>query len=178
MLCVVRGSNGATLRIFDETRTVPDNIKFEHTEEHSNFTSYYFRSDSETFCVFGREAARIFYPTIDKVVPIFELEQPGLLSKKVPVIIREETITVKTGKQPIIQMITPDTRDSLISSSRARNHKIAIREYPNRESITHRIADPTKSDLSLLPIIIIDEGVRLSFANYNYNVEITTFYYE
>ena len=68
LLCVV---DGTILRYYDKPGTLPTNIRFDYKQRRGPLTEYYFR-DIETdtlYCVFGREAAKIFYSRIDEIDP-------------------------------------------------------------------------------------------------------------
>lgn len=71
LLCVV---NGTTLCFHENIKTIPLNIRFDYKQRRGDIVEYYFR-DLETnmlYCVFGRDAALLFYPnlnTVDKIFP-------------------------------------------------------------------------------------------------------------
>jgi len=69
LLCVVDGS---CLRYYDKPGTIPTNIRFDYKQRRGKLTEYYFRDigNDSLYCVFSREAAKIFYPRIDEVDPI------------------------------------------------------------------------------------------------------------
>lgn len=69
LLCVIDGS---CLRYYDKPGTLPSNIRFDYKQRRGKLTEYYFRDigNDSLYCVFGREAAKIFYPRIDEVDPI------------------------------------------------------------------------------------------------------------
>lgn len=69
LLCVVDGS---CLRYYDKPGTLPNNIRFDYKQRRGKLTEYYFRDigNDSLYCVFSREAAKIFYPRIDEVDPI------------------------------------------------------------------------------------------------------------
>lgn len=68
LLCII---NGTYLHYYDNASSLPANIRFDYKQQRSNLTEYYFRQcdDNTQYCVFGREAATIFYSNIDNVDP-------------------------------------------------------------------------------------------------------------
>lgn len=68
LMCVINGTN---LRYYDNTTPLPNNIRFDYKQRRRSLTEYYFRDidDDTLYCVFGREAATIFYPRIDEIDP-------------------------------------------------------------------------------------------------------------
>ena len=66
LLCIV---DGTSLRFYDRRESIPTNIRFDYKQRKKNLTEYYFRDidNDSLYCVFGREAAKIFYPRIDEV---------------------------------------------------------------------------------------------------------------
>ena len=151
LLCVI---DGTSLRYYDTTGPLPINLRFDYKQRRGTLTEYYFRSiDTDTlYCVFGREMARIFYPRIDEVDPVYE---PSLKS--------EREIQV-TKRPPIIQPIKPQSiplfRETILDSN-----QIKI--------ITQSKVNPTPVPKN---ITIIDKGVKLTFPNPNYPVEVRTYY--
>lgn len=73
LICIV---NGTILRYYDRTSSLPNNIRFDYKQRRGTVTEYYFRdnNDDTLYCVFGREAASIFYPRINFVDPITNLQ--------------------------------------------------------------------------------------------------------
>ena len=69
LLCVV---DGTCLRYYDKPGTLPSNVRFDYKQKRGPSTEYYFRDigTDSLYCVFGREAAKIFYPRIDDVDPL------------------------------------------------------------------------------------------------------------
>lgn len=68
LICVINGTN---LRYYDKTTPLPNNIRFDYKQRRGSLTEYYFRDidDDTLYCMFGREAATIFYPRIDEIDP-------------------------------------------------------------------------------------------------------------
>ena len=68
LLCII---DGTCLRYYDKPGTLPTNIRFDYKQRRGNLTEYYFRDigNDSLYCVFGHEAAKIFYPRIDEVDP-------------------------------------------------------------------------------------------------------------
>lgn len=77
LLCVV---DGTSLRYYDKPGTLPTNIRFDYKQRRNKLTEYYFRDidNDSLYCVFGRDAAKIFYPRIDDVDPSGVSEYPFL----------------------------------------------------------------------------------------------------
>ena len=89
LLCVV---DGTCLRYYDNpvigdhapgAGTLPNNLRFDYKQKRGVLTEYYFRDigTDSLYCVFGREAAKIFYPRIDHVDPLdprTQSERPGI----------------------------------------------------------------------------------------------------
>lgn len=65
LLCIV---DGTELRFYDKPESLPKNIRFDYKQTRNNITEYYFRDIyTETlYCVFGKEAASIFYPRLNE----------------------------------------------------------------------------------------------------------------
>lgn len=67
ILCIV---NGVCLRYYDgQQDTIPKNLRFDYKQQRNGITEYYFRDiyTNTVYCVFNREAAKIFYPRLDDV---------------------------------------------------------------------------------------------------------------
>lgn len=66
ILCII---NGTILHYYPRGSKFPNNIRFDYKHRRGSITEYYFRdNDDETlYCVFGREAAKHFYPKINEV---------------------------------------------------------------------------------------------------------------
>lgn len=66
LLCVV---DGTCLRYYDKYTDIPKDIRYDYKQRRENLVEYYFRDihNDSLYCVFGREAAKIFYPRIDEV---------------------------------------------------------------------------------------------------------------
>ena len=85
LICVINGTN---LRYYDKSTQLPNNIRFDYKQRKGTLTEYYFRdiNDDTLYCVFGREAATIFYPRINEIDPngIHELSRPNTQYHKDP----------------------------------------------------------------------------------------------
>ena len=109
------------MKYYDKPGTLPTNIRFDYKQRKGNLTEYYFRDidNDSLYCVFGHEAAKIFYPRIDDVDPTSSI----------------------TNNNPI---------DFPISK---------------RSILSQPIKEPTH-------IVIIDKGIKLTFPNINYPLEV------
>ena len=69
MICVV---DGTTLRIIKRTKDIPTNIRFSHKVRKNGIEGYYFRdaANDTLYCVFGREKALLFYPSLNLYNPV------------------------------------------------------------------------------------------------------------
>jgi len=120
LLCII---DGTYLKYYDKPGTLPTNIRFDYKQRKGNLTEYYFRDidNDSLYCVFGHEAAKIFYPRIDDVDPT--------------------SLTHPINTPPIAAPIS------------------------KRSSILQPIKEPTQ-------IVIIDKGIKLTFSNINYPLEV------
>ncbi len=68
ILCII---DGALLKIFNTHDHIPKNIRFDYKLNKEYVIEYYFRDieDNTLYCVFGRDAAKIFFPHLDRVDP-------------------------------------------------------------------------------------------------------------
>lgn len=64
-------TDGRYVEYYNNPDQFPKNLRFEHKRKQGDTICYYFRDikTNKTYCVFGRDAARIFYTNIDKVDP-------------------------------------------------------------------------------------------------------------
>lgn len=170
---VLSVANGTTLRIFDSLNAIPAEIRFDHKQKHGSITKYYFQAveNGTMYCVFGRDAARLFYPRLDKVDPIFDAE-PSLNSGKL----------LANSSADILSL---SRFNSEASESTFKNRPIIQRIITAKDDSSYKVSqnipDPTSTltiDLSQLPIIIIDKGNKITFPNHNYSVEVTTYFPE
>jgi hypothetical protein len=83
LLCVV---DGTILHYYDKTGGLPTNIRFDYKQRRGLLTEYYFRNigNDTLYCVFGREAATIFYPRIDEVDPTGIHELSNITPHSIP----------------------------------------------------------------------------------------------
>jgi hypothetical protein len=176
LLCVI---DGTCLRYYDNKGALPTNIRFDYKQRRGKLTEYYFRDiGSDTlYCVFGREAAKIMYPRIDEVDPTGIVEHEMLLNvanNNGKNIANKDAVLAQCGKShdnsptsackpkrpPIIQAVKPTlptvTREAIRPNT-------STRIIPNRGSVPDNI-------------VIIDKGVRLTFPNPNYSIEVKTYY--
>ena len=132
---------------------------------------YYFRdiNDNTLYCVFSREAAMIFYPRLDEVDPggKHEVITKTLIMtdpKSSPDVIKE------VGSMQLFHQIMPKV--DALQLFRANGDK------ENKENNGAKEDKGEEIDIIKVPtnIIIIDKGVKLTFGNPNYSVEIKTFY--
>lgn len=178
LLCVV---DGTSLHYYDKTGSVPTNIRFDYKQRRGSLTEYYFR-DIETdtlYCVFGREYARIFYPRLDEIDPDAQSTQSSaiiirnlpseplkLQSRRVerPEAPKSELQKAPiTKRPPIIQPIKP-SMPLFHETSAASLVPAAVQ----RDKV---IADQKSNH-----VVIVDKGVKLTFPNPNYPIEIRTYY--
>lgn len=67
LLCVI---DGKTLKCYDKASRLPKNLRYDRKQERGGVTEYYFRDATDrTYCVFGHDAAKIFYARLDEVDP-------------------------------------------------------------------------------------------------------------
>lgn len=159
LLCVV---DGTILHYYDKKGPLPTNLRFDYKQRRRTLTEYYFRSiDTDTlYCVFGREAARSFYPRIDDVDP----EGSHEISSKIS---SSTNPAKKLARPPIMQVIKPPQiplfREQVQEATRV----------PSREVRQLRqLRQPHIPEV----ITIVDKGVKLTFPNPNYPVEVRTYY--
>lgn len=72
VLCI---KNGKYLYFYDKQEDVPKNIYFEYKKRRGEMTEYYFRDNTNSYCVFGRDSAKFFFPRIE------EIDSPGITEK-------------------------------------------------------------------------------------------------
>ncbi len=65
LLCIINGTN---LQFYDKEGQFPNDIIFDRKLQKDNITQYYFKNidNNIAYCVFGREAATLFYSHIDE----------------------------------------------------------------------------------------------------------------
>ena len=92
LLCVI---NGTTLHFHDNMRTIPTKIRFDHKQQRGGIVEYYFRNieDNTLYCVFGREAATLFFPDINNIDKIAD---------------KPPEIKLPISRNPIIQRLNVD----------------------------------------------------------------------
>jgi len=68
LLCIV---NNEKLKFFSRKDDIPKNIKYLHMKE-NDIDEYYFQNleTLDIYCIFGKTAANIFYPLLEKPKPI------------------------------------------------------------------------------------------------------------
>jgi len=200
LLCVV---DGTCLRYYNKRESLPTNIRYDYKQRRGNLTEYYFRDigNDSLFCVFGREAAKIFYPRIDEVDPIDGRNQSTLCpsdsnnrknsksivgdsttaSAKDPLISIHKNIscqpvesTIQNNNSSHIDPIAKQITKTRLSPQPERKRPVIIQTIRNdNENNIHR---KTRTNVQSYPkqVTIIDRGVRFTFPNTNYNVEILT----
>lgn len=188
LLCII---DGTSLRYYDKSNTLPTNIRFDYKQRRGKLTEYYFRDigNDSLYCVFGREAAKVIYPRIDDVDPLGMSE----ITQDSHEISNKEDIKSSNRKSPdeslssfchpkrplIIQPIKSavtilkdvpktNTRTHLMSTTNKLNYSNLVGSKAE-SSIPNKINVPEN-------IIIIDKGVKLTFPNPNYPIEITMYY--
>ena len=164
LICII---DGTTLRYYDKTEGLPKNIRFDYKQRRGKIVEYYFR-DIQTeslYCVFGREAAKIFYPRIDEIdhsdtVTIDPNFVNVVMKEEIPKVIKEE-----------IAKISPEQTSSVPSDMyKARRPTIIrpIRDKNIRSSGNSKVIHHEK-------ITIVDNGTKLTFSNPNYPIEVQTY---
>ncbi len=65
LICLV---NGKYLKYYDKKANIPKNIRFEHKKDTGPVVEYYFKDcdDGSIYCVYGIDAAKIFYPQLNE----------------------------------------------------------------------------------------------------------------
>jgi len=187
LLCIV---DGTSLRYYDKPGTLPTNIRFDYKQRRGKLIEYYFRdiANDSLYCVFGREAAQIFYPRINDVDPYDQKISPS---------------STFVQPEPTSKSIyTPDTCSNKIVISVPQEHCGSQTQKTNNRETGHssrsekqRISNieggkSSKSDRNLASIsdikpkvinkipnniTIIDKGVKLTFPNPNYPIEVKTY---
>lgn len=220
LICVINGTN---LRYYDKTTPLPTNIRFDYKQRRGSLTEYYFRDidDDTLYCVFGREAASIFYGRIDEIDPLGNHEIPHKsesiiqnshpsslplapnnnhsipdVQKRSPVNPDHHLEILKPKRPPIVQPIKQPSlplfreqpnikdnsgnmyRNNLTQNARVLDSNVRLNQGPmeniNRPSMPNRV-NPTKPSVPN-QIVIIDQGIKLTFPNPNYPIEIKTYY--
>jgi len=216
LLCVV---DGTSLQYYDKKAALPTNIRFDYKQRRGLLTEYYFRNigDDTLYCVFGREAAKLFYPRIDEVDPNginepssvshiqdsplvksvhldSKLNDPSLLNDnshpnnmlethindpflinihpnlKVNEIQQSLSIVSKSQRLPIIQPI----KSSSIPLFHETPNISPI--YNSNMGVEKNISEKIRKDIGSNQIVIIDQGIRLSFPDPNYPIEIKAYH--
>lgn len=157
LLCII---DGTTLRYYDKAASIPDNIRFDYKQRRGILTEYYFRdiSTDTLYCVFGREAAKIFYSRIDEVDPGGIITRPYIENKSTSVIKSQSFDAAKIQINNKIQ-------------SNTKNKPSIIEPIKNSNQISQIIP---KTSIQPSNIIIIDKGAKLIFPNPNYPIEVKT----
>ena len=68
LLCII---NGTTLHYYNGDGDTPQSIRFDRKRRTPHVTEYYFKDmdNDNTYCVFGRENALVFYPHLEEADP-------------------------------------------------------------------------------------------------------------
>lgn len=195
LLCVV---DGTCLRYYDKHGTLPANIRFDYKQRRGKITEYYFRDigNDSLFCVFGREAAKIFYPRIDEVDPVDGRNQTTIhlsdsnnnkensiiKSIKDPLSYLPKESTIPKNNLSYINPIANQITKSRLSPEQSECKRPIIIQTIKKDRTTgtnmqSHVSNAIKS-VSLTPkqVTIIDRGVRFKFPNTNYPIEILTHY--
>jgi hypothetical protein len=164
LICII---NNKTLRYFDNSKPPPSNVRFDYKQRCGKITEYHFKgiNDDTKYCVFGRAAAKIFFPRLEEV-DRSSGNDSDLIAKDTSEISPGTTIS-KIKRRPIIQHILPPAIQSLTSSSIQAAAKYPF-PMPDRKSETLGAILPQQ-------IVIIDHGNKITFPNPNYPVEINTY---
>lgn len=183
LLCVV---DGTSLYYYDKTGPLPTNIRFDYKQRRGTLTEYYFR-DIETdtlYCVFGYEAARLFYPRIDSVDPTgaqemtSSLVQPTKLTKSTTIINPSKPVNKRNSNAHAVQQLPIDSRKlkRLPIVQPVKSQMPLFREVKREQVIG--TTPPATLAMPITPkhVVIIDKGVKMTFPNPNYPVEIRTYY--
>lgn len=120
LLCIV---DGTILHYYDKLSSLPNNIRFDYKQRRGKLTEYYFRDidNDSLYCVFGREAAKIFYPRIDLVDPGGISESTNKPPTNKPPTNKPTTSTLTTNKPPT--NITTTNRPPTTSTSTMPSNK-------------------------------------------------------
>lgn len=149
ILCII---NGKTLYYYDKSGPFPSNIRFTYKQKHDEIVEYYFRhiNNNISYCVFGRENAKIFYPNLDQV----DHEEDTTIIKKRPICQKID--------RPIIPLFRDNTNLTLPTGSIVKT------------TITQNLFSKPLNTLQIdnEQIIIIDKGKKLTFPNSNYPIEV------
>lgn len=207
LLCVV---NGTSLHYYDKRNTpsreprangsansLPKEVRFDYKQRRdkvggNSLTEYYFRDigNDNLYCVFGREAARIFYPRIDEVDPSGKNDATRVFP---PFTIQENPII-----QPAIPPERPHYKEQVCQRGEAGPNDrppLPIKKIPRKNEIINQVVEPnrpkrppivnpiTRSVTRAEPdrpskpdaVVIVDRGVKLTFPNPNYPIEIRTY---
>lgn len=205
LLCVI---NGTSLRYYNKNNIpneIPTNIRFDYKQRREKVSEYYFRDidDDTLYCVFGREAALIFYPQLDNVdpngsnEPKLSIQIPGLI------LIKDNPNNNNKYQKKISQEFLPETRiinqnkfspKPSVGGKSINQKRLPIIQPINSSSSISLFPSTPKKSLSTsglqignnnntkinrftIPghIVIIDKGIKLIFTNTNYPIEIIKF---
>lgn len=165
LLCVI---DGTTLRYYDNAKLFPTNIRFDYKQKHGSVVEYYFRdnSDDTLYCVFGQTNARLFYPSLNPI----NMEHSNTA---IPNIYHDPLSTPlsKVVSKPSIKPASPKI------TRRSPNDSPSNVVKPKRPPIIEQLTTSYIQHASKTTgnIIIIDKGVKMTFPDCNYNVDITTY---
>lgn len=174
LLCVI---DGTCLRYYDKKGDIPTNLRFDYKQRRNSLTEYYFRHiiDDTLYCVFGREAASIFYPRINDVDPtgINELSKPPTH--------QSTDSSIYSHDAKYLESINHSIDTKYLESVDVFNIPIHSQKHtskPKRPPIVQAITTSPSRNKLITPnhITIIDNGTKLSFPNPNYIIEIKTYY--
>jgi hypothetical protein len=168
LICII---DGTILRYYDKPGSIPKNIRFDYKQHKRKITEYYFRDigTDSLYCVFGRPAALIFYPRLDEVDPM-------PVEPRLPVHVSE----IDARSQPRSHSeptVTPDALGirvlgpipSLLPPGRQISAPEPRHVGRGRAPIIRPIQPPPSE------IVVVDEGVKLTFPNPNYPVALKLF---
>ena len=172
LLCVIDGS---CLRYYDKQGAIPKNIRFDYKQRRGKSIEYYFRDigNESLYCVFGREAAKIFYPRIDEVDPIDQSSTSGFSQKEIAPANESKQIEcdASDNKSSSGGLGAVVSRGSLRASG-----VLELKPGRGRRPIIQAITSGKEASKGREQIIIIDNGVKFVFPNSNYPIEVKTHY--
>lgn len=167
--------NGKQLHYYDKKAELPIGLKFEYKRKNKGRTSYYFRDvANNTYCVFGREVALLFYNRLDEVDPILSSlsgisEAPSLSGVSgVSGISEVPNFPNLTNKSNTVNRL--DKPKTLPPKSKA--IVISINDNKIRPNVTNATTRIIKSKCPT-EVLIIDCGQKHSFPYINFNIEIS-----
>ena len=170
LLCIV---NGTSIRYYDVNDILPKNIRFDYKLRRCKLTEYYFKdiNDGTRYCVFGRVAAKIFYPYID------EADQIAYQPNKLNIMDNVKTLNNfnQQVKHDIISVIHDNRQKTILKKMIPSDFSINQHSSHslNSNDKSHCSESETDEDDDIYDrLIIFDGDQKLIFPNNNYPVEI------